>query len=309
MTDLTPYYTREGAPIIEAVRELISFTPAKRGDGGEVLFVGTCPRCGGSGRFGPEVVHSGICFECEGRRVTEQRARVYTEGRLEQLNAAAQRKADAARAAALAEEEARIAAAEELVPGFADLFRIARSVIDRDAYYDDATGWDQTNEVWYEVDESDDRRINHLGNLSRRLEDLTHIVWRKSGFTEKSAKFLVSTLTQLCEGWAAIADADREAAEKVASGIAIEEGRQTITGTITATKWQDSPYGSTLKMLVIDGKGLKYWGTVPGGLDGTREDLKGARVRFLATVEASDDPLFGFFKRPTKSEVLEAPNA
>jgi hypothetical protein len=32
----------------------------------------------------------------------------------------------------------------------------------------------------------------------------------------------------------------------------------------------------------------------------------GDRVEFVATIEASDDPLFGFAKRPSKARILEA---
>ena len=43
------------------------------------------------------------------------------------------------------------------------------------------------------------------------------------------------------------------------------------------------------------------WGSVPSSIDVDKDDV----VRFTATVEkSSDDPLFGFFKRPAKAEVL-----
>ena len=65
------------------------------------------------------------------------------------------------------------------------------------------------------------------------------------------------------------------------------------------TKWQDSHFGITLKMLVRDDRGFKVWGTVPSSLPNTES---GDRVTFIAAVEASDDDeTFGFFKRPRRN--------
>jgi hypothetical protein len=47
--------------------------------------------------------------------------------------------------------------------------------------------------------------------------------------------------------------------------------------------------------------GWKVWGTVPTNLDGTLDSMAGRAVSFTAAVEASDDPTFGFYKRPTKA--------
>lgn len=104
----------------------------------------------------------------------------------------------------------------------------------------------------------------------------------------------------------------------------ITEGRRQITGEIVSTKFQDSDFGDTLKMLVREDDGNKVWGTVPQNLqDMTRGthwfdekgmsqftpavvgELKGHRVTFKATITASkDDPHFGFFKRPTGAELV-----
>lgn len=93
--------------------------------------------------------------------------------------------------------------------------------------------------------------------------------------------------------------AKREA--MIDAGMRIEEGRRVIAGEVAATKIVDSMYGSTLKMLVIDDEGFKYWGTVPASIDVERGD----RVTLTATVAASDDDvLFGFYKRPSKASVI-----
>lgn len=85
----------------------------------------------------------------------------------------------------------------------------------------------------------------------------------------------------------------------------VPTGKATITGTIVSIKFQESVYGPTYKMLVLDDRGFKVWGTLPqklqeGGWDYDRR-LKDKRVTFNANVTASDrDSKFGFFKRPTK---------
>jgi len=79
-------------------------------------------------------------------------------------------------------------------------------------------------------------------------------------------------------------------------------GKVEINGVVLATKWQESMYGSTLKMLVKDDRGFKVWGSVPSKLD----NVKGRSVSFSATIQPSqDDEKFGFFKRPTKAKFNE----
>lgn len=111
-------------------------------------------------------------------------------------------------------------------------------------------------------------------------------------------------------------EAEQEAAGPVPEGNGLE-----IEGEVLTTKYQDSMYGSTLKMLVKADDGWKVWGTVPNALplevDFPVEERasatclrRGARVRFVANVERSrDDESFGFFKRPRKAEILETAGA
>jgi len=110
----------------------------------------------------------------------------------------------------------------------------------------------------------------------------------------------------------AIAKADRDAArlaekaEQEAAKRPVVTGKITIVGTILTTKWVDgyTTYSApTLKMLVLDDRGFKVWGTVPSKLN--CEEYEGARVQFNANVERSDDDeCFGFFKRPSKATVV-----
>lgn len=82
------------------------------------------------------------------------------------------------------------------------------------------------------------------------------------------------------------------------------EGRIVVTGMVLSTKWQDSDFGGSLKMLVKDDRNFKVWGSVPS----SATVYKGDRIVFTATVEKSDkDESFGFFKRPTKAVVTPAP--
>jgi len=82
-------------------------------------------------------------------------------------------------------------------------------------------------------------------------------------------------------------------------------GRGQITGEVLSAKWKDTPFGAQLKMLVLDDRGFKVYGTVPSRLDDEVE--RGTRITFVAEVTPSDDDeLFGFFKRPTQASILEA---
>jgi hypothetical protein len=82
-------------------------------------------------------------------------------------------------------------------------------------------------------------------------------------------------------------------------------GRGQITGEILSRKWKDTPYGDQLKMLVLDDRGFKVYGSVPSRLSGDDGVQSGDRITFMAEVSQSDDDeLFGFFKRPTQAEIL-----
>lgn len=119
------------------------------------------------------------------------------------------------------------------------------------------------------------------------------------------------------------AKAEREArsAALMEAGVTVPTGRTTVTGVVVSIKAEETYYTYsgevTLKMLVESDEGYRVWGTVPRSLEGggdyrdgqyvaVRGVEEGDTVTFTATLQPSDnDPLFGFFKRPTKASILQ----
>lgn len=131
------------------------------------------------------------------------------------------------------------------------------------------------------------------------------IRWRfeySGQISEKQIELVFKVAAQAAERAIVVAEREAKRAELVASGVSVPTGRLVIEGKILSTKWVENDFGGSLKMLVESAEGWKVWGTVPSALS---EFENGTMVRFTATVEPSkDDPVFGFFKRPTKAEVL-----
>ena len=118
-------------------------------------------------------------------------------------------------------------------------------------------------------------------------------------------------------------DARREAEEAARAGATpCPSGKVQVEGKVLSFRVVENEYGSTLKMRVVTDGGWTVWGTVPASIADKWEEVEeddgyifdrlvegvkaGDRVRFCATVSPSDDDeLFGFFKRPTKAEIIE----
>lgn len=83
----------------------------------------------------------------------------------------------------------------------------------------------------------------------------------------------------------------------------VPTGRQQVTGRVLSTKWKDTQFGSTLKMMVRC-DGFDVWGSVPRELHGDIE--AGDTVTFTARFEQSNDKGFGFFTRPSKAVNADA---
>lgn len=137
---------------------------------------------------------------------------------------------------------------------------------------------------------------------------LTDIAWKwnETGtLTEKQVAAAIKCLGNVDAQYAAAQEREARKAALVASGVRVPNGvRTTIEGVVVSTKVNYTDFGTVLKMLVETDEGWKVWGTVPNSI--TAE--KGDRVQFVARVEASnDDPLFGFYSRPTKAVNLTVP--
>lgn len=119
------------------------------------------------------------------------------------------------------------------------------------------------------------------------------------------------------------AERDREMGDPEPAPVPLTTERLTIEGRIVSTKWRDDGFGGgSLKMLVVDDRGFRVYGTLPDALfdavwarvepseySDVAAALRGGmklRVRFAAKVERSrKDETFGFYKRPTKAELIE----
>lgn len=144
--------------------------------------------------------------------------------------------------------------------------------------------------------------IVKYGHISdKQVEFLAKLVDRIDNYAEREAE-----------------QAAKQAAERAALQPC-PTGKVMITGEVISTKAVDSQYGIVYKMLVKDDRGFKVWGSIPRALelfDVEQSDEQGSwklqrglergdRVSFSATVEPSnDDTHFGFYKRPTKPQLL-----
>ena len=134
----------------------------------------------------------------------------------------------------------------------------------------------------------------------RTVADIVSKLVRYGSISEKQQSFLRSLLEKIAQRPAR--EAQRAAESEAAAPC--PTGRVVVEGEVLTVKAQDGyAYGSTvLKVLVKADAGWKVWGTLPASIEGA---VRGSRVRFVAAVEPSnDDPKFGFFKRPTKAELL-----
>lgn len=147
------------------------------------------------------------------------------------------------------------------------------------------------------------------------LHDMIHTVNRYGSLSEKQ----VNAVYKFKAGYEKrIAGIEERKAAEVVPTTPIETGRRVITGTIVHTKFQDSDFGSTPKMLVIQADGNKVWSTVPEhgfpvsdteGYTLPLDALKGREVEFTATIKVKDDEHFGIASRPTNMTTKEAATA
>ena len=140
---------------------------------------------------------------------------------------------------------------------------------------------------------------NDGGSEEGIIRDIVGKLVRYGSISDKQVTFLAKLLGQI-EGRAARA-AEREAEAAAALPIPTFAGRATVEGLIVSRKLVNGFYGNAIKVVIKHVDGWKVYGTEPSSI----EAKVGDRIRFDAAIEVSDDdPKFGFFKRPTKAEVV-----
>lgn len=130
------------------------------------------------------------------------------------------------------------------------------------------------------------------------LADMAGKLYQYGSLSEKQVEFARKLVREASE------KAVRKAAEQATLSPVVAGAGIVVEGKVLTVKEQENPYvrnGTIYKMLVMDNRGFKVWGTIPSALNANKGDV----VRFTANVEASkDDPTFGFFSRPRKSEMV-----
>ena len=227
-----------------------------------------CGRCGGAGGSDAWKFTGWTCFQCGGRGETGlDTIKLFTAEKLAKLNATA---------AVKAEKKAAKAAAAKAVADAETEARRAEFTAKHGALLGRAAAVADRNEF---------------------VKDVLAKAVAKAEMTEKQEAALA----------AAVARIEASDAEKATAAPLPEAGRFRIEGEVLTTKVVESQFGLTTKMLVKADAGWKVWGTVPtAALETVHGITRGDRVAFTATVEASkDDPLFGWFKRPAKFEMIK----
>ena len=246
-----------------------------------------CTRCGGAG--GSKHWPGFVCYRCGGCKDDPTRMAIayprfwhvvdiaqWESARDHKSEAAAQRRADKRREAI----EARVAA-------FAERFPDAYALII--AHATEASSF--TDDDAYAAFQQRACKLLVIGESI-----YASYITGKHDLTTKQAD-VVARVPQAVADHAARIAAD-EAAK--AEALDIECGRYEIEGVVAAMKPKETPYGIVIKGLIKLPSGGKVWGTIPSALLDTCD--VGSRVRFVATVDRSDnDSKFGFYSRPTKA--------
>ena len=135
----------------------------------------------------------------------------------------------------------------------------------------------------------------------------TYLANLKTAVLAESTIKHIGLIVSLVPAWERAMDRQRNQVIRTDAEDAVEqapvvEGRGVIEGVVLAAYLKPADYyDARWVMTVLDDRGFKVWGSIPSGINPNVGD----RVRFTATVEASDDKFFGFFKRPVKAEVVQ----
>lgn len=122
------------------------------------------------------------------------------------------------------------------------------------------------------------------------ITDIVYKLVRYGSISEKQTAFLKTLLAKIDNR--AVIEAERKRQYDAATPC--PTGRIRISGTVLALKVVTGFRGmDTTKILIQADSGFKLWGSRFNNVE------KGDSVSFVATIEpSSDDPKFGFFKRP-----------
>jgi hypothetical protein len=136
-----------------------------------------------------------------------------------------------------------------------------------------------------------------------RPETIVAMISSDSGILADMFEKLLANGSLSVKQWAF---ADKLAADRKVTPAPAPVGRQTIKGVVVKTKTVESQFGVNFKM-VVKGDGFMVYGSIPSSILSVEA---GDTVQFTATFEQSkDDQTFGFFKRPSKAEILETKQA
>lgn len=155
-------------------------------------------------------------------------------------------------------------------------------------------------------------RFGNVSGCSWALSTLVDIATKARKYGDPSPRqlaFVSKLIGEVSEKADAYATRMAEKATEAPAAPVPTGKRIQVTGTVIKLDWKDNAYGSRQVMTVKHADGWLVWGTVPASLnvgdDGFTTIDSGVQtgdtVTFTATVEASDRPDFGFFKRPTKA--------
>ena len=157
------------------------------------------------------------------------------------------------------------------------------------------------------------------------IEDIVRKLINYGGLSDKQLKFLQSLQQQYVDR----EEIEKKRKEDKQKAEPVPQGRERFQGEVICTRFVDSDFGGSIKMMFRDDRGFTLWGTVPRSLcllqipdpragqtiDGLEypEDLvnqrslkRGDRIAFTARAErAKDDDKHGFYSRPSKAELLE----
>jgi hypothetical protein len=247
----------------------------------QVRFFDPCGRCGGTGKVWATWVEGGVCFACRGYKGRMATSPLYTQAELDKLDVAKARKAEAKRKKQLDQARFVMDQLQQDIPELAAAMAKADLIINAD----------------------DHLEMRSYESMLATLRDLVSKA-TQYGLNEKQGHYVVSLVDQMTKLDAKVrAEKLTEEALRVNPTAWVEDGRQTIEGEVLALREDDGVYGYSIKMLLRDEQGRKFWGTVPRALE--NDVARGSRVRLVGTVSRSDDdPIFGKFKRPAKAEIL-----